>query len=166
MKKVALSCFLFVVFAIYAVYQNLSANRVVYTAVIPSSTPVTSVEPTTAPTSTPSPTLVSKKPNPSRSPSPSGIYKDGEYIGSVADAYYGNIQVKAVVANGRLADVQFLQYPNDRRTSVQINTEAMPILKSEAITAQSGKVNVVSGATDSSGAFVRSLTSALSQAQL
>ena len=93
------------------------------------------------------------------------VYKDGSYIGSAADAVYGNIQVQAVIQNGKLADVTFLQYPNDRTRSVAINTVAMPNLKQEAIQAQSAQVDVVSGATDSSNAFVQSLASALNQAK-
>ena len=92
-------------------------------------------------------------------------YKDGEYTGSVADAYYGNIQVKATIQNGKISDVQFLQYPSDRHQSVQINTSAMPILKQEAITAQSSNVDIVSGATDSSQAFIQSLAYALNLAK-
>lgn len=93
------------------------------------------------------------------------VYKDGSFTGSIADAFYGNIQVKAVITGGKITDVVFLQYPNDRRTSVEINTQAMPLLKSEAIFAQSGNVDIVSGATDSSNAFRQSLQSALSLAQ-
>jgi len=91
-------------------------------------------------------------------------YKDGQYTGIVADAYYGNVQVEALVQSGKIADVQFLAYPNDRGTSVQINTIAMPRLKSEAIQAQNANVDIVSGATQTSEAFVQSLASALQQA--
>ena len=41
----------------------------------------------------------------------------------------------------------------------------MPILRQEAITAQSADVDIVSGATDSSKGFRRSLANALAQAQ-
>jgi uncharacterized protein with FMN-binding domain len=95
---------------------------------------------------------------------PRGKYKDGTYTGSPADAYYGNIQVQAVIKNGSLVDVVFLDYPQDRGRSIAVNNYAMPILRSEAIQAQSAQVDTVSGATDSSGAFVSSLASALSQA--
>lgn len=95
----------------------------------------------------------------------SGRYRDGNYTGSVADAFYGNIQIQARIQNGALTKVQFLQYPNDRQTSVEINSQAMPLLRQEAIQAQSGQVNIISGATDSSNAFVQSLTAALAKAQ-
>jgi len=104
-------------------------------------------------------------PSASGSSSPNPPYKDGTYTGSSADAFYGNIQVQAVISGGKITDVQFLQYPNDRSRSIAINTLAMPNLKQEAIQAQSANVNIVSGATDSSNAFVQSLSSALSQAK-
>lgn len=94
-----------------------------------------------------------------------GGYKNGTYTGVSADAYYGNVQVQAVIRNGQLADVRFLDYPQDRNHSVEINMQAMPYLKSEAIAAQSAPVDTVTGATETSGAFNQSLASALAQAQ-
>ena len=94
------------------------------------------------------------------------LYKDGQYDGRVADAYYGNVQVRAIVQGGKLTDVQFLSYPNDRNQSIEINSYALPILKSEAIKVQSTQVDIVSGATNTSNAFINSLSSALSQAKV
>ncbi len=93
------------------------------------------------------------------------LYKEGQYNGSIADAYYGNVQVRAIIQGGKLTDVQFLSYPNDRNQSIEINSRALPILKSEAIKAQSAQVDIVSGATNTSNAFINSLSSALSQAK-
>lgn len=93
-----------------------------------------------------------------------GKYKDGTYTGSAEDAYYGNIQVQVTITNGSITDVQFLQYPNDNGTSRSINMQAMPYLRSEAIQAQSAQVDIVSGASDSSAAFIKSLGNALGQA--
>ncbi len=133
-------------------------------ATVPTVTPTDSIPTTTSvaqvptlaplPTSTPTPT-----------PDPSGNYKDGSYVGQVADAQWGLLQVKAIVSNGQISDVQFLQYPSDRSRSVRINSVADPILRTEAIQAQSAQVDIVSGATDSSEAFIQSLSTALSQAQ-
>jgi len=94
-----------------------------------------------------------------------GAFKDGSYQGSVADAYYGNVQVQANVKNGQLVSVRILQYPSDRNTSRYINSQALPMLKQEAIQAQTAQVDFISGATLTSNAFVQSLTAALSQAQ-
>ena len=112
------------------------------------------------------PTPVQPLPNPGATtlPQGKGNYKDGTYTGSPTDAFYGNIQVRAIIQSGQIVDVQFLQYPNDRERSLAINTQAMPILKQEAIQVQNASVDIVSGATDSSKAFIQSLSSALSQA--
>lgn len=96
---------------------------------------------------------------------PAATYKDGQYTGSTADAFYGFVQVMVVVSGGKLTDVRFLQYPNDSSNSVQINSQAIPYLQKEAITAQSAKVDIVSGATNTSQAFIQSLSSALNSAR-
>jgi uncharacterized protein with FMN-binding domain len=110
--------------------------------------------PTSVPQTAPTPTQ-----------NPGSPYKNGTYTGAAADAFYGNIQVQATISNGKLTNVQFLQWPNDRSRSVRINQQALPWLVQEAIQAQSGNVNAISGATDSSVAFTQSLQSALSAAQ-
>jgi uncharacterized protein with FMN-binding domain len=92
-------------------------------------------------------------------------YKDGSYTGNSSDAYYGSVQVKAIISGGKITDVQFLSYPKDRNYSAMINSQATPYLKSEAIKAQSANVDIVSGATLTSQAFVQSLQSALDQAK-
>ncbi len=112
----------------------------------------------------PPPTLPPPLPPPPP-PKLAGLYVDGSYTGDAADAYYGMVQVKAIITNGQLADVQFLQHPNDRRTSQQINDQAMPMLTTEAIQSQSANVDIISGATDTSQAFIDSLGSALAQAK-
>ena len=94
-----------------------------------------------------------------------GQYKNGSFTGSVQDAYYGNVQVQAVISGGKITDVVFLQYPNDNPTSQYINSQTMPLLKQEAIQAQSANVSGVSGASATSPAFIASLTDALSQAK-
>lgn len=144
MKKFTLSAAVIVLFILYAVHERMEAKKVVV--------------PTTATTQT-------SQQSSSNSPQISQPYKDGTYTGTSADAFYGNIQVKATVASGKISDVVFLQYPNDRDESRQINESAMPYLKQEAIAAQSAAVDIVSGATDSSKAFQESLASALTQAK-
>lgn len=93
-----------------------------------------------------------------------GQYKDGTYTGPVTDAFYGDLQVRAVVTGGKLSDVKFLKYPNDQENSRTINRQAMPLLRQEAVRAQDAQVDGVSGATDTSIAFVQSLEAALRQA--
>ena len=173
MKKYFASFAFIVLFAGYAAFQYLNSSNVTYAAggtvaqSAPPPTPVQTqpapiaqtpvpVQPVSTPTPTPTPTPVS---------TPQGQYVDGTYTGSTADAYYGNIQVQVTISRGMIADVQFLQYPSDRSTSRYINQQAMPILRQEAIQAQSAQVDGVSGASDTSAAFQQSLASALSQAK-
>ena len=104
-------------------------------------------------------------PPPASSSAQQGAYKDGQYTGPSVDAYYGNVQVKVTVQNGKISDVVFLDYPQDRNTSVMINSQAMPYLKAEAIQAQSAPVDIISGATATSGGFNTSFAAALAQAK-
>ncbi len=89
---------------------------------------------------------------------------DGIYVGRREYAFYGYVKVKAIVQNGKLQKVQVLEHPNDNGTSRYINSIAMPYLVQEAVQAQNSNVSLISGATLSSEAFVKSLNSALSQA--
>ncbi|MCX6782570.1 MAG: FMN-binding protein [Candidatus Levybacteria bacterium] len=151
MKKFLLSFLLIFTFAVYVLHERFQNSDEV-NVVPPSPTPTSSSTRTT--TFDASSTYMNNS------------LKNGEYIGALTDAYYGNVQVKAVIQNGKIADVQFLQYPNDRRTSIEINTQAMPYLKQEAIQAQNANVDIVSGATQTSRAFRESLQSALDKAKI
>ncbi len=103
--------------------------------------------------------------NANTSPSIGGTYRNGAYVGDVTDAFYGPMQVRAIIQGGRITDVKFLQYPKDRQTSISINTAAIPILIQETIQAQSADISGVSGASASSPAYIQSLQSALDQAR-
>ena len=165
MKKFTLAIIIIGSFIIFSMVYN-HTNSVAITPsnpgiVQPSSNPNPATPTVTGPSgSTPNPTGTSSTPSAS-----SASYKDGTYTGSVADALWGNVQVQAVIQNGKIASVVFLQYPNDRNRSIEINSYADPQLVSEAIQAQSANVDIVSGATDSSDAFIQSLTDALNQAK-
>ena len=190
MKKFFLSFGLIIVFAFYVLINSsrnavsqptLSSNtptsadvvtptiaKITSKTITASAIPKTTAVKTTALIPTPVPKPIAT-PTPAPAPTPvattnTGKYKNGTYSGPAIDAYYGIVQVSAVVQNGALADVQFLQYPSDRSTSVRINSQAMPRLKSEAIQAQSASVNGVSGATATSDAFKQSLSAALATA--
>ena len=170
MNKFLLSFGVVGMFGLYALHiQNgESSHQVIAPVSLQSSPPTSTPSPTSTPaTSSTSPSVSQSTPTPAPVPTqkPTGAYKDGSYTGSVADAFYGNIQVKAIISGGKITDVQFLQYPNDRGTSVMINAQADPYLTQEAIQVQSANVDIVSGATDSSMAFQQSLQAALNQAK-
>ncbi len=125
----------------------------------PATQPATSA-PTQAPTAVP-PTAAPPTPTTAVA---SGL-KDGQFTGPEVDAFYGIVQVQVTIQKGKITNVQFLQYPNDRSRSVFINDQAMPMLQSEAIQAQSAQVDVIGGATLTSQAFVESMQAALDNAK-
>jgi uncharacterized protein with FMN-binding domain len=167
MKKFILSIFVMASFGFYVIFQNTgnSSDNFIVPTIAVTPTNNTKQSPKTVVVVPTTPILNNRQPTPTPVPKKIGIYNDGQYTGNSADAYYGYVQVKAIITNGILSDVVFLDYPQDRRTSTQINNYAMPILRQEAIAAQSANVNAVSGASATSPAFVESLTSALNQAR-
>jgi len=163
-KKFIIAVIIIGVFIFYSFTYN-HANSV---AVLPNDT--TNSNSSTRPSSSngdtsPTPDTSSTPTSSGATSTPGSPYKDGSYTGSVADAHWGNIQIKAVIQNGKITDVQFLQYPNERNRSIIINNYADPQLTSETIQAQNTNVDMVTGATDTSEAFVQSLSDALSQAK-
>ena len=88
----------------------------------------------------------------------------GQFTGAVVETPYGTVQVRITVSGGRISDIAALQLPEDRRRSAQISQYAGPILRSEAIAAQSASIDTVSGATYTSQGYEQSLQSAIDQA--
>ena len=86
--------------------------------------------------------------------------------GSVAQTRWGPVQVQLTVKGGSIAGVQVLQYPSGNGTDTQINGYALPVLIQETLDAQSANIDMVSGATVTSGGYAQSLQSALDQAGL
>jgi len=79
---------------------------------------------------------------------------------------YGSVQVKIVVAGGKISDVVTMHLTDQGGRSVQLSNHAAPILRAEVLKAQSAKVSSVSGATYTTDAYLLSLQSALDQAGL
>jgi uncharacterized protein with FMN-binding domain len=92
-------------------------------------------------------------------------YKDGTYTGTAEQTQYGDVQVKVTISGGKITDVTALQLTDREQRSVQISAEAAPILRQEAISAQSASIDTVSGATYTSEGYIGSLQSALDQAK-
>jgi uncharacterized protein with FMN-binding domain len=78
---------------------------------------------------------------------------------------YGDVQVRVTMSGGRLVDVTALVLPTDRARSAQISQQAAPILRSEALRAQSASIDIVSGATYTSESYARSLQGAIDAAR-
>ncbi len=160
MKKAIVSLIIIGAFVIYSILHDHSA----LVADVPNNSTISRPSGTSAapspPTEQPGVTVI---PNGTRTPG--SLYKDGTFAGSPADAQWGLVQVEATIKNGKIANVTFLLYPHDRNRSREINSVADPLLVNEAIQAQSANVDIVTGATDSSDAFMQSLSDALSQAK-
>lgn len=88
----------------------------------------------------------------------------GTFTGSAIDTRYGPVKVQAVVAGGKLTGVNVLEVPDNGGYEDQIVAVALPQLKSEALAAQSGNIDIVSGATYTSQGYARSLQAALDKA--
>ena len=86
------------------------------------------------------------------------------YTGSVAQTRWGPVQVKITVQDGRLTKVTVLQQPNGNRRDQEINDQALPILIDETVSAQSAKIDMVSGATVTSEGYLQSLQAAIDEA--
>ena len=83
--------------------------------------------------------------------------------GPTVNTQFGAVQVEAVVQGSQIVDVKALQLPFDRPRSQFISTQAEPLLRSEALHAQSANIQLLSGATFTSEAYAQSLQGALAQ---
>jgi uncharacterized protein with FMN-binding domain len=84
--------------------------------------------------------------------------------GTVANTQDGPMQVQIVLTGQRITKVNVLQQTDNGQMSNQIDSFAIPKLTSETLTAQSARIDAVSGATYTSQGYIQSLQSALDQA--
>ncbi|MEA2126589.1 MAG: hypothetical protein QOI80_3371 [Solirubrobacteraceae bacterium] len=77
---------------------------------------------------------------------------------------YGPVQVRVDLRGHRIESITALALPFDRSRSQEISDAAGPLLRQEALAAQSAQIDVVSGATYTSNGYAQSLQSALDQA--
>ena len=89
----------------------------------------------------------------------------GTYTGPVIGNPYGDVQVQISVANGKITDVQALALPTGGHSG-RISNFVAPLLRSQALAAQSATIDGVSGATYTSEAYAQSLQGALDAAGL
>jgi uncharacterized protein with FMN-binding domain len=127
-------------------------------------------EPTAAASRTrapsPVPTTAGRTPAPTSTVVPGTPAASGTFTGALVDTRYGAVQVRITVSGQKVVDIQAVALPHDRARSAAISQYSSPILRGEAIQAQSARIDVVSGATYTSVAYGRSLDSALKQAHL
>ncbi len=83
------------------------------------------------------------------------------YTGSVVENPYGPVQVAVTEEGGKIVDVKSLQMPTEHARSQEISEQVAPMLRTEALQAQSAAINIVSGATFTSESYASSLQAAL-----
>lgn len=74
---------------------------------------------------------------------------------------FGTIAVRVTVDGNRITGVSVPVLHPDDPTSRQIASQAIPVLRSEVLAAQSGAIHAVSGATYTSRGYAKSLQAAL-----
>ncbi len=84
--------------------------------------------------------------------------------GTAATTPYGPMQLQVTLTGMKITKVTVLQQTNDGAESNQIDGNAIPRLTSEALAAQSARIDAVSGATYTSSGYIKSLQSALDKA--
>ncbi|MFZ7087962.1 FMN-binding protein [Curtobacterium sp. RRHDQ10] len=90
----------------------------------------------------------------------------GTFDGAATETRYGAVQVAIVVKDGTITDVTALRLTDHDGRSVAISNQAAPILRQEALAAQSADIQAVSGATYTSEGYTTSLQSAIDEAGL
>jgi uncharacterized protein with FMN-binding domain len=81
--------------------------------------------------------------------------------GNVANTAYGPVQVQVLVKATKIVKVSILEQPQSTNIDLQIGQFAFPRLIGETLSAQSARIDTVSGATYTSGGYIKSLQSAL-----
>ena len=83
----------------------------------------------------------------------------------MANTQYGPMQVQVTLVGQRITKVAVVQQTNVGAMSGQIDSTAIPQLTSETLTAQSARIDAVSGASYTSAGYIQSLQSALDKAR-
>ncbi|WP_065966024.1 FMN-binding protein [Streptomyces sparsogenes] len=86
--------------------------------------------------------------------------------GDAARTQYGPVQVSVTVSGGRITAATAVKTPDSGPRSEQIAANSVPKLNQAALTAQSARIDTVSGATYTSEGYRKSLQSALDKAGL
>jgi uncharacterized protein with FMN-binding domain len=87
------------------------------------------------------------------------------FKGPTEDTRHGPVQVSIAVKSKKIVNVKATIAPNEDGRSPFLQSRAVPVLKQEVLTAQSAKIDTVSGATETSDAYIQSLQSAIKQAR-
>jgi uncharacterized protein with FMN-binding domain len=120
--------------------------------------------PVPSPTAAAKPSVAVATPAPS-TPAPLSAPVEQVVQGDVVRTPFGLVQVEMTLEGDTVRDVQALRLPSDRSYSAQISSVVEPILRDEALRAQSADIDLISGATYTSMGYAMSLQSALDLAR-
>jgi len=128
--------------------------------------PVASTASAASPSTTPTSAPPRGSGSPTTAPATTTTTSGGSRVidGPVVSNDYGDVQVRVTLKGSQIVDVQALQLPQDRSRSARISDAAGPILRREALHAQSANIDLVSGATYTSESYAESLQGALDKA--
>jgi uncharacterized protein with FMN-binding domain len=99
-----------------------------------------------------------------RSSAPPAHTATKRFVGPAVQTPYGIVQVAVNVSGNHILSVKLPRLTAFDSTSQMINSQAAPILVHETMSAQSGRINTVSGATYTSEGYLQSLQAALNKA--
>jgi uncharacterized protein with FMN-binding domain len=145
------------VLGLVALLSFKAKSPVAATAALPSGSASTA-------TSASSATSSSSSAAPKRKSSSSAAATAKTYTGKAIQTQYGIVQVAVTATRRHIDSVRFVQLTAFDPRSQEINSAAGPILIRETLSAQSAKIDTVSGATYTSDGYLQSLQSALDQA--
>jgi uncharacterized protein with FMN-binding domain len=81
--------------------------------------------------------------------------------GDVANTAYGPVQIQVTLTQNKITKVAVLEQPQSTENDIRIGDFAFPKLIQETLAAQNDKIDSVSGATYTSGGYIKSLQSVL-----
>ena len=119
---------------------------------------------TTATTGTTATTATTTSGATSKAASGSSTYKDGTYTGTTVQHQYGSVTVTVTISGGKITNVTAQALDGGDRRSQSIDSQAVPMMKTEVLSANSANVSTIGGATYTTTAYITSLQSALAKA--
>ncbi|HEY2130806.1 MAG TPA: FMN-binding protein [Streptosporangiaceae bacterium] len=88
----------------------------------------------------------------------------GAFTGPVVPYGYGELSTRVTVSGGRITGVRVPVLKTAEQYSQQLAVQVIPMLRNEVVSAQSARIQAVSGATYTSEAYAQSVQAALDKA--
>lgn len=99
------------------------------------------------------------------SPTTAGAAASGTFTGTTATHRFGSVTVTVTLVDGQITALAEDVVSDGDHHSERINDQAIPMIRSEVLAADSADVATIGGATYTTEAYLTSLQSALDQAR-